>query len=70
MDGYKKMLEEQGNKCLACDEFHDLVVDHDHATGKIRGLLCKKCNTGLGHFRDNPEALERAAEYLRRHRGQ
>ena len=42
-----------------------LCLDHEHFTGMFRGWLCKNCNVGLGHFRDNPEALEKAAKYLR-----
>ena len=41
-------------------------LDHDHKTGKYRGTLCKYCNVGLGHFRDNPELLILAAEYLKK----
>ncbi len=43
-----------------------LSVDHDHATGKLRGLLCFRCNTTLGRVNDNPELLEQMAAYLRR----
>lgn len=42
----------------------DVQVDHDHATGKARGILCRSCNTGLGHFKDSPSLLRRAATYL------
>jgi len=42
-------------------------IDHDHTSGKIRGALCEKCNLGVGLFGDDPERLERAAKYLRRH---
>jgi Autographiviridae endonuclease VII len=41
-----------------------LCIDHNHATNEFRGLLCRNCNQGLGHFRDNPELLRKAAKYL------
>jgi hypothetical protein len=65
----KKMQDEQGNKCkICCQDFLADVephVDHCHTTGEIRGLLCVRCNIGLGQFQDNPLALIKAAEYLK-----
>ena len=60
------LLELKGSvkECVICGDSGPLVVDHDHATGKIRGILCNHCNRGLGHFRDNPELLEFARMYL------
>lgn len=67
------LLESQNGQCAICgctEESHRmnsgrfLYVDHCHATGTIRGLLCARCNTGLGAFADNPEFLRLAAAYL------
>ena len=64
-----KMKDEQGNKCKICyQDFSSDVephVDHCHTSGKIRGLLCSRCNLGLGHFQDNPLVFIKAAEYLK-----
>jgi len=57
-------LKNSIKQCVICGSDGKLVVDHDHVTGKIRGMLCNHCNRGLGHFRDNPELLEFAAQYL------
>jgi len=43
---------------------HTLSIDHDHITGKVRGLFCRDCNTGLGMFKDSSALLQKAAQYL------
>jgi hypothetical protein len=67
---YDAMFSEQNGGCAICgkprDKHFRLAVDHDHATGEIRGLLCADCNRGLGLFADNPERLRKAADYLTR----
>lgn len=67
LDEYNRLLRAQRNKCRIClrDDVK-LVVDHCHDTGKIRGLLCKHCNTGLGMFRDSLKHVKRAVQYLMR----
>jgi hypothetical protein len=69
---YEKLLGSQGGVCKICLRYNSrkglngtLIVDHDHDTGVVRGLLCHGCNVGLGHFRDSPELLEEAIAYLR-----
>lgn len=70
------MVAEQTGRCAICavelgpfgTASHSACVDHCHASGAVRGILCSRCNKGLGHFRDRPEVLERAAQYLRRTR--
>jgi hypothetical protein len=60
-------MEAQGSMCLICRRpitAKSAHVDHDHATGKVRGILCFPCNSGMGHFADDPEVLCRAARYL------
>lgn len=63
---FAQILKEQQGLCPIClvDIQSDPHVDHCHATGEVRGLLCPRCNRGLGMFKDNPEALQRAIEYL------
>ena len=60
------ILEKQSKVCAVCkNKFtKKLCVDHDHITGKIRGLLCDKCNRGLGHFNDSIQLLKNAINYL------
>lgn len=65
---YSSMADAQGHRCLICQTHaseRPLVVDHDHATGKVRGLLCNKCNVLLGKAEDDVEILQAAIEYLR-----
>jgi hypothetical protein len=62
---YATLFEEQDGKCLICGlESQKLCIDHDHATDKIRGLLCRDCNLMLGHARDDQDILRNAANYL------
>ena len=67
---YAKMYKEQGGCCAICGTPQRklkkrLSVDHDHATDMVRGLLCLRCNVGLGCFEDNVEILSRAMSYLK-----
>lgn len=66
---YAERLAAQGGCCAICRGAAEalgetLAVDHDHATGKVRGLLCAKCNRMLGCANDRPEVLRAGAEYL------
>ena len=76
---YDAMLAEQSGCCAICDSPNPGLtkagaprawsVDHDHATGAVRGLLCRDCNSGLGSFKDNAASLLAAERYLQQHRG-
>lgn len=63
------MIEAQANRCKICQttftRTRDRHVDHDHATGRVRGLLCRLCNLGIGALRENPDTLKRAIRYLK-----
>lgn len=64
---YEAIVAEQGGICALCgDKPERLVVDHDHANGQFRGLICRGCNTGLGLFGDSIEGLRLAIAYLER----
>jgi hypothetical protein len=67
-EGFAALLENQGGVCAICGAPNaaskELCVDHDHLTGRIRGLLCNACNVAVGLFRDDPRLLERARGYL------
>lgn len=61
---YNIAVKSQSGKCLICKSETKLVIDHNHNTGEVRGLLCNSCNTGIGLLKDNPKILESAIEYL------
>jgi hypothetical protein len=63
---YDLILTKQNGVCRICKKSSNksLHVDHDHKTNRIRGLLCHKCNVGLGNFNDDPILLHAAIEYL------
>jgi hypothetical protein len=65
-EDYDRMLQRQAGRCAICRKpFSEHPhVDHDHATGTVRGLLCRKCNVSVGGFDDSPERLRAAASYL------
>ena len=66
-EDYDRLLAEQGHRCKVCGRESNgrtWHVDHCHGTRKVRGILCDKCNRGLGQFNDDPAALRRAADYL------
>lgn len=68
---YNQILNSQNNTCAICQEIEknkSLAVDHCHITRKIRGLLCTKCNLGLGMFQENINLLQIAITYLEKHR--
>lgn len=74
IDKYEGMLKEQNYACAICpnkllDGQYRLHVDHSHKTGKVRGLLCRTCNTGLGMFKDSFDVLLNAAKYIQNHEG-
>jgi hypothetical protein len=65
MPQFLEMLNNQNQKCGICqDVFIVACVDHDHGTGEVRGLLCHKCNAGIGAFQDNPDTLRKALDWL------
>jgi hypothetical protein len=70
-DQYETMIIAQDGHCATCPQIdlpeQRLAVDHNHKTGKIRALLCDKCNRGIGYFDENPTHLRAMADYLERH---
>lgn len=69
LEDYNNLFAAQEGKCKICKKHQTelkttLHVDHNHITGKVRGLLCKQCNFGIGYLQDNPELCRDAAKYL------
>ena len=68
VEDYDSLVQKQNGVCAICKEperrHPHLLVDHNHETGKVRGLLCDNCNKGLGHFKDNLGKLLKAVGYL------
>lgn len=67
----ERTAEKQGWQCAICKaplrNGKHVHLDHDHTTGKLRGVLCRGCNVGIGCFREDPVALAAAIQYLLRH---
>ena len=71
---YDALLAKQGNRCAICkvhisEGKRRFAVDHNHSTEAVRGLLCFRCNAGIGKFDDNAELLKLAVAYLEVHDG-
>ena len=69
---YTRLLAEQKGVCKICgitaeENGKDFAVDHCHTTGKVRGLLCNNCNSGVGYFLDSIDTMNKAIEYLKTH---
>ncbi len=71
LNKYNSLLSEQSGVCAVCKNEcvtgKKLAVDHNHDTGEVRGLLCAKCNRGIGNFNDNLDRLKSAVLYLEKH---
>lgn len=76
LERYNEMVEDAGGVCSICKrperrtangKVTDLAVDHDHATGAVRGILCSSCNVSLGGFEDSKTFLQEAINYLEKY---
>jgi len=65
-EDFKEILQSQNNTCAICKKAFTATphIDHDHRSGDVRGLLCRSCNIGIGHFEDDTERLKNAISYL------
>jgi hypothetical protein len=65
LQDYRAILARQGSACAICKRSdRPLCLDHCHATGKVRGFLCRTCNLGLGYYDDDPSLMRAATAYL------
>ena len=67
IEEYERLFTSQRGRCAICGcrpDTRPLEVDHDHKTGRIRGLLCRECNLALGKLGDNVKTLKKAVEYM------
>ena len=65
VEGYDRIYKKQRGRCVICGKRQKLHVDHDHLTNKVRGLLCFRCNYGLGWWSEDISRMKRAIVYLR-----
>ncbi len=69
LEEYDDICEKQGGVCAICGEFNingnRLVIDHDHQTGKVRGLLCGSCNCGIGYLKESATIMKKAMKYIK-----
>ena len=68
IEQWDEMVIAQLGCCAICGHQSDLVVDHCHETTLVRALLCGTCNSGLGHFKDDPARMRAAADYIEKYR--
>jgi hypothetical protein len=73
LDQYDVIFNKQNGKCVICGRHQSelkltLAVDHDHISGKVRGLLCNTCNRGIGYLHDDINLLEKAIQYIKTNR--
>ena len=73
VEDYDALLKEQNSGCAICGNpipgrnNKHFAIDHNHKTNKVRGLLCYKCNSGIGYFKENIDFLQKAIDYLKKH---
>lgn len=65
LEQYDQLIQLQEHKCKICKQVKKLNVDHCHATGKVRGLLCRSCNLALGFLEDDESRIASAGDYIR-----